>query len=132
MTPKQKIISWMYHKSHALEKLQRSPLYFWQKDERAILKWSDLECERVWRKIFSEVIEYGENAILNGGGCPFCIYHYDVCSDCTYGKLHGNCHETPSHYMKLFMARRNLMLSKDVNVLIALVKQWGLNGDEDE
>jgi hypothetical protein len=68
--------------------------YFSEDDINDILQWKEEDAQRVWNMI----VENTEDFIMDVFGtdfCPFCIYTEgmddDSCSNCSYGKRHGEC-----------------------------------------
>jgi hypothetical protein len=75
-----------------------SNFYFDAKDKKAIEKWTDEICKKIWEKIKG----YSYSSVLFGLGtheCVFCIYLNikraaslnPYCPDCEWGQRHGFC-----------------------------------------
>lgn len=104
MTYKNKIKRFLELKSDVLG--ANSKLMYDKNDEKAIDKWKEDECFRVWIRIVYEILIEGNHG-LGQAVCPFCIKHnkiyYDECNckKCEWGKNHGYCHWTNGDYEKM-------------------------------
>jgi hypothetical protein len=82
------------------------PSYFKSDDALAISNWSDTRVEQVYEKLIEYIgDEDNSDSLLRYRACPFCIdvnitYEFTKCSDCSYGKIHGYCHNDDSDYQK--------------------------------
>lgn len=82
------------------------PSYFRSDDALAIGNWSDARVELVYEKLIEYIgDEDNRGSLLSSKACPFCVdvnitYELTKCSDCSYGKIHGHCHNDDSDYQK--------------------------------
>jgi hypothetical protein len=88
----------MQYKADKLKEIGCDIEYYTEKDKEAVMLWDSEICERIYRKLKSDVefvnIFYSDNIFfgLSGNFCPFCNARKSKdCKDCKYGENHGVC-----------------------------------------
>lgn len=87
-----RIVNYMKYKAQLSH-----PIYFTLEDEKVVRGWRNKKHDMVWGRIAGSYDDYRFGSV----DCPFCIYHNNVCGECSYSKRHGKCSWDYSEWQRL-------------------------------